>query len=714
MTLAKEPLLVQADLQKAIALHQRGQLVEAEQIYRNILRASSDHGDAIHLLGVVLLQRGQPVEAEKLIARAVGINPNNPDVLNNHGSALLYLKRFEEALASFDRAITLAPDRAQAFYNRGNALKKMSRFEETLTSYDRAIALKPNYAEAFNNRGNVLKELKRFEEALASYDQAIAFKPDYVEVWYNRGCILQELERFEQALASYDQAIALKRDYAEAFNNRGATLQKLRRLEEALVSCNRAIALKPDYAEAFNNRGNVLKDLKRFEEALADYDQAIALKPDYAEFFNNRGIVLKELKRLEEALASCDRAVALRPDYAEAFNNRGNALKDLKRFEEAQASYDRAIALKPDYAEAFNNRGNAFQNLKRFEEALASYDRAIALKSDYADGYFNRGFARLLIGKYSEGWPDYEWRWTETLGTSRRDFPQALWRGDAIAGKTILLHAEQGVGDTIQFCRFAELVTERGGRVILEVQPALKRLLSKLEGTQIVLARGEPLPPFDVHCPLLSLPLAFCTQLATIPPPPRLRVPAELVQEWERRLGPRSKPRMGIVWAGNPSHKNDQNRSIPLDTMLALRDLPIQLISLQKEVRNGDQDILAAHPDIAQFGSELTDFLETAALVSALDMVISVDTSVAHLAATLGKPTWILLPFLPDWRWLLDREDSPWYPTMRLFRQPEQDNWTLVFAKIKQELSSMLSENQPLLRAVPPVFSAASKVQADL
>jgi protein O-GlcNAc transferase len=340
---------VQAKFNQALALHQRGRLVDAERIYSEVLRQQPDHFDALHLLGVIATQTRRTERGIELITKAIGLNAGVGAAHNNLGNALQDLKRSEEALTSYAKAIALKPDYAEAYNNRGVALQDLKRSEEALASHDKAIALKPDYAEAYNNRGNALGDLKRSEEALANYDKAIALKPDYAEAYSNRGNALRELKRFEEALASYDKAIALK----------------------------------PDYAEAYNNRGNALQELKRAEEALASYDKAIALKPDYAEAYFNRGNALQDLKRPEEALASCDKAIALKPDYAEAHNNRGNALQDLNRSEEAPASYDKAIALKPDYAEAYNNRGNALGNLKRSEEALASYERALAAKPDH-------------------------------------------------------------------------------------------------------------------------------------------------------------------------------------------------------------------------------------------------------------------------------------------------------------------------------------------
>ncbi len=642
--------------------HQAGRLAEAEACYRGVLAAQPNDADALHLMGVLAHQTRRHDLAVELIGQAIKRNGRNPIYYYHLGVTLQDHGKPLESIAAYRQAIRLKPDYAEAFKNEGDALKELERLDEALESYDKALAFRPGYAEACNNRGVALKALERLDEALESYDTALAFRPDYAEALINRGNALNELKRPDEALASYDKALALKPGHAEACNNRGVALQELKRFDEALASCDRALALKPDYAEALINRGNALR----------------------------------ELKRLDEALASYDRALALAPAHAEALYNRGNALQELRRPDEALKSYDRALACKPDYVEACNNRGNALRELKRLDEALASYQSALALRHDYAPAHWNEGLWRLLMADFDRGWEKYEWRWEladELWGFgSTPTFAQPAWDGTGdIAGKTILLHAEQGYGDTIQFCRYVPLVAQKGANVILAVQPPLERLLSGFGGAQTVLAHGEDQPAFDLHCPLMSLPRAFRTRLETIPPPAPLSVPSELTKAWEARLRRPGTPRIGIAWSGRPSHKNDHNRSIPLRAMLGLLDLPIEVVSLQKEVRGEDQAILDAHAaGITHFGPALTDFLETAALVSSMDVVITVDTAVAHLACTLGRPTWILLPFIPDWRWLLERADLPWYPTARLFRQPGIADWDSVMQEVVGGLRQLL------------------------
>jgi tetratricopeptide (TPR) repeat protein len=457
----------------------------------------------------------------------------------------------------------------------------------------------------------------------------------------------------------------------------------------ALETCDRAISLRPSAPVALNNRGLALQELGRAREALASFDRAIALQPDYAAALDNRGNALRQLKRFEEALASFDRAIKLVPDYADAYYNRGLTFQEVGRFEGALASYDRAIQLRPDHAAAFNNRGNTLQELGRFDVALASYDQAITLQHDYAQAHLNRAFCWLLHGDFERGWKEYEWRLKKPSTKPERPFPKPLWLGEReLSGRTILLHAEQGFGDTIQFCRYVSLVAERGARVILEVEEPLKDLVSSLTGVGEVVAAGSVLPDFDVHCPLPSLPLVFATNMTTIPSKvPYLKTSPQRVADWNERLGPRNRPRIGLAWSGRP---RPANRSVPLNLMLPLLDCDALFVSLQKQVRPQDASILGEQRGIIHFGHALKDFSDTAAVIANLDLVISIDTSVAHLAGALAKPVWVLLSFTPDWRWLLERNDSPWYPTARVFRQNEKRTWGTVIERVRVELSKFI------------------------
>ena len=382
------------------------------------------------------------------------------------------------------------------------------------------------------------------------------------------------------------------------------------------------------------------------------------------------------------------RALALDPRNVEVLSNRGAALRSLDRPLDALADYDRAIALAPGHAPAHTNRGVALAALNRFAEAREAYDRALALAPGDARARYNRGLARLVQGDLAGGFRDHEARWT---GSDTQRGPRELgapqWNGEDISGRTILLHAEQGLGDAIQFARYVPMVATLGANVVLEVHAPLVPLLAQLEGAARAIELGSPLPRFDVHCPLMSLPLAFGTTLDSIPSAvPYLRAPPGHLERWRARLGPATRPRVGLAWSGSLTLKNDRNRSIALERFARLRALHLDFVALQKDLRDVDRPALAAGPALAQFPAELADFRDTAALVDLMDIVVTVDTSIAHLAGALAKPVWLLLPFSPDWRWLLERADSPWYPTMRLWRQPRPGDWDAVLGEVEAGL----------------------------
>jgi tetratricopeptide (TPR) repeat protein len=671
----------------ALKLHQSGRLVEAEALYRRTLAIRPNHADALHLLGVIASQTGRHHLSVQLIERAIQEDNNNPLYYSNCGLSLAALNRFEQALENYDRALAIHPDYAEALFNRGVTLQKLRRPHEALNSYDRAVAMRPDYAEALCNRGGVLQELGRFPDALESYDRALLVRPNFVEALSNRGNALKAVKRLEDAIESYDRALASRPDYVEVLYNRGNALKELKRLDDAVESYDRAVSLWPHYAEAFSNRGAALEELGRLEDALKSYDRAVALRPDFAEALSNRGNSLKALGRYEEALESYDRALAAHPEQVEVLYNRGVALQESQRFADAIDSYNRALAVRPHQAEALCNRGVALQELQRFADALESYNQALAARPDYAEAQWNKALLLLLNGSFAEGWSGYEARRRMANWAPRR-LEGAEWSGDYLTGKRLLLYAEQGLGDTIQFARYVPFAAARGARVILEVQPPLKSLLAGLSGVDVILTKGDPLPPFDLHCPLLSLPLLFRTTRETIPAEvPYIHAATDRCHAWRRRL-PRDAAVVGLVWSGNPESSKDRQRSIPFEKFAPLLAVPgVQFVSLQKDVRRTDARTLREQKKVIDLGADLQDFSDTAAVISQLDMVVTVDTAVAHLAGAMGKPVWVLLPYVPDFRWLLDCSDSPWYPSARLFRKSKVSDWDEVISRVKSELA---------------------------
>lgn len=609
-------------------------------------------------VALVLFQQGRLEDSQKLCAALLAADPRYFDALHLTGLIAYQAKAFERAAEILGKALDIHPGSALAHNNRGLALMELKQPLRALDHFDKAIAQKPAFASAQNNRGNALRTLGRLAEALAGYDTALSQKGDYADAWYNRGLALHDLKQFEQALQS----------------------------------CRQALVLKPDYAAAHNTCGLALKELGQAQAAVEAYDKALAIKPDLAEAWTNRGVALQSLQRYEEALRSYDQAIAYAPEVVQTWSNRGSVLNRLRRSQDALQSYDRAVALDPTFANAWNNRGVTLVDLGQRAEALLDYEKAVALDPDNADAHWNMSLCHLQLGNFEKGWAGHEWRWkAATLVLAPRHFTEPQWRGDApLQGKTILLYADQGFGDALQFCRYAKLLQDRGAKVILEVGKALVPLLTGLDGTSRVIATGDALPAFDFQSPLGSLPAAFKADANNIPMPAGyLRAADGKRAAWRARLGAKTKRRVGLVWSGNTQHTNDHNRSIPLADFLKMLPPGLDYVSLQRDVHAEDRAALRTRADIRDIGGHLADFSDTAALADLMDVIISVDTSVVHLAGAMGRPVWVLLPFNPDWRWMLERSDSPWYASARLYRQKRAGDWAEVFEAVKADVQRL-------------------------
>jgi tetratricopeptide (TPR) repeat protein len=588
----------------------------------------------------------------------------------------------------------------QRFCKQGFENHQRGALAEAEKLYRQALALAPMDFTTGQLLGVLLAQQGRNEEALHAISTALTHNPNSAPALFNQGNVLDALGRRDEALASFDRAIALKPFYAEALVGRGKVLRALGRREEALAGFDQALTARPDFAEALNNRGNVLMDLERPEEALASFERAIAIRPEYAELHGNRAIALLALKRPAEALASCDTAIALQPGLADNYVQRGNALRELSRTEDALASHDNAIRLTPDHALAHSNRGNVLVDLNRHADALTSYDRAIGLKPDYAEAQLNQAQAHLLMGNLEQGFRQYEWRRKTGKQARHHGYSKPLWLGgNDIRGKTLFLYWEQGHGDTIQFCRYAKLAEARGAKIVMSVQENLRGLLQQLGGGIEIIGPAEKPEQFDYHCPLLSLPLAFGTSLKTVPAEtPYLAADSVLRAQWEERLNRNGKPNIGLAWSGMALHKDDHNRSIPLAKCLPMLTEKANWTNLQLDVRDNDRDALNAGP-IKDFGPELGDFRLTAALVDHMDLIVTVDTALAHLAGAMGKRVWLLLSFSADWRWMLERDDTPWYPSIRLFRQRKIGDWDEVIQRMGKALQVFLAAGSGTGRA---------------
>ena len=527
----------------------------------------------------------------------------------------------------------------------------------------------------------------RLAEAEKICTRVLRARPDWFDALHLLGVIKLQGGKAGAACAHFEQALKLDPASAPAMSNLGMALAALNRDQEALSILDKAVALMPGSLEAISNRGNVLMKLNRPVEALAAFDAAVALAPSFPGARANRGNALAALGRFEEALAQYDAVLAVLPTHAETYLNRGSALMGLSRAAEAITAFDRALAARPDYVKAHVGRGAARQALNQQHEALADFERAIALDKSNADAHHNAALACLTLGDYRRGFEQYEWRWQRSgMPARRRNFGRPLWLGEyPLARKRILVAAEQGLGDCIQFARYVPMLADAGATVVLEAPPPLLSLLARLDGVAEVIARGDALPAFDVYCPAGSLPRALRTEVSTIPAAiPYLQANEERIAAWRDRIERLPRPRIAVVWSGSADHANDRNRSMQLRQMAPLLALAAGFVSVQRDLRPADAEELARQPSLTHVGDALADFDDTAAVLALVDLVITVDTSVAHLAGALGRPTFVLVPFCPDWRWMLARADSPWYPTARLFRQPAVGDWESAIARVAE------------------------------
>jgi Flp pilus assembly protein TadD len=517
---------------------------------------------------------------------------------------------------------------------------------------------------------------------------------------FNLSVALSDKEQLDDCVAACRQALRLKGDFAEAYSNLGNALGRMGQLDEAIAACRQALRFKPALAAAHFNLANALAAKGSFDEAISACRQTLRLRPDFAEAHSNLGNLYTEKGQLDQAIAAYRHALRLNPDLVKVHSNLGSALRDNGQLDEAIAACRQALQLDPDYADAYCNLGRALCDKGLLDQSIAASQQAIRLAPNHAESHWNYALSLLLQGDFARGWPEYEWRWqTKRSSWPRRNFTQPQWDGQNLNGQAILLHAEQGIGDTIHFVRYAPLVARRGGRVIVRCQPDLARLFKSSPGLGQIIASNEPVPPFDVYCPLLSLPLVFKTDLQSIPASvPYLKADDQLIEAWKRRLDAApNRFRVGLVWAGNPGFKGDRMRSLTLETLAPFAAVPgVTFFSLQK----GSACDQANHPprgmQLTNLGRELKDFADTAAVMSLMDLIVTTDTSMPHLAGALGRPVWLMLQFVPDFRWMLQREDCPWYPTMRLFRQRSLGDWPDVIRRVAQSLTvSACSAVQP-------------------
>jgi tetratricopeptide (TPR) repeat protein len=541
-----------------------------------------------------------------------------------------------------------------------------------------------------------LHQQGRLREAEKLYARTLKAAPDNFDALHLLGLIKAQSGQMGEAYRLMSAALKLNPNAPDALVNFANVLHALKRDAEALEWLDKALALRPGDPETLLYRGNALSSLDRTEEALSCFEQVLARNPFQADALLNRGIALARLGRHAEALADFDALLARSPGHIEALYNRGTALLDLERPDQALASFDAALASAPQHVGAWNNRGRALQALNRHSEAVTSFEKAITIDKDYPDAHSNLALSLLTLGQLPRGFAEYEWRWRRTgMSDARRGYRGRLWLGEFPLGqRTILLMAEQGLGDSMQFVRYAPLLARAGATVLLEVQPELKALLATADGVASCHARGEALPAYDVHCPLGSLPLALKTEATKIPADiPYLRADDAHIAKWRPVIEALPGKRVALAWAGHARHLNDRNRSIELNLLEPLFALDgVSFIGIQRDLRGDDSAVLARHRSVTGVGDKLADMADTAAVTTLADLTIAVDTSVVHLAGAMGCEVWVLLPFAPDWRWTLTGERSPWYPQIRLFRQPRPADWPSVIAAVRDALMRVASK----------------------
>jgi tetratricopeptide (TPR) repeat protein len=640
--------------------HRAGNLAEAEKIYRQILAQNPNHDPTLNMLGVMAMQAGRPDVAAEFIRQAIVARPAAADYHLNRGAALDRLGRLDDAVAEYRQALSLKADYAQALSNLGNGLRRQGKLAEAVAACRRALALSPEFAEAHHNLGLALLASGQSDAAIEALGQAVARQPRSVEFLYRLAGALLAAGRTADAVAVYRQLLSVKPILPEPWSDLGEALRKSGQIDAAVAACEQAVLLNPEYAQGHAHLGKALYEQHELDGAIEHYRRAIGLA-----------------------------------DSAEARNNLGAALHARRDWDGAIEEYQRAIAMQPAYAEAYNNLGSAFKRKGASDEAVAAFEKALELQPRYGAAHWNMAHMLLLRGEFARGWREYEWRWqTEEIKPARNLSSRPMWDGGPLQGRRILLHAEQGLGDAIHFVRYVPEVARRGGRIILAVHGELHRLLQTTwpagSGTGAAIEQWvapEQIPPeHDVQCALMSLPLAFQTTLETIPSrTPYLAADAEMTKQWRARLSGEKRLKVGVAWAGRRTYQRDVERSISPEKFAPLAEIPgVAWVSLQKgEAGNPPMQLL-------NWTEELGDMADTAALVENLDLVVSVDTAVGHLAGALGKPVWLLLPLAPDWRWMLERSDSLWYPTMRLFRQKTMGDWTSAIGEVGEALQELI------------------------
>jgi tetratricopeptide (TPR) repeat protein len=663
-----------------------------------VVEKDSRHAGAVRLVGLLALQGGRREEAVEWLRRGVGLAPQSGQLWNDLGGALGAAGKVAEALGAFRKAYELEPGNGDVACNLGMALVQGGAFEEAVGVLGWAVTLRPGDGQMWTALGDARRELGLWGEALVAYQSATKLDGKNAHLWLRMGLALKALGRVEEALEAYRRAGELAPGLAEAHFNAGNALRELKRLPEAVEAYGRAMGARPGYADAAHNLGTVFEEQKRWEEATVAFGEATRLRPDFQPAWRGLGKALLSMKRPEEAVAALRRAVALDPNSSEAISSLADAVQKVGGEREALALYRRAAELRPDDATVLVNWGGLLEKMRDSQGAIGKYRRALELRPDYGEAKYNLALSLLRLGEFAEGWEAYEARWQVLeRNYDKRELREPVWAGEDVRGKRVLVHLEQGYGDAIQFARYLPMLAGRGAKVMVRCDESLRRLFEESLPLGRVLGVSEPLPEFDFQVALLSLPRIFGTTLETIPADvPYLKASGEAVGKWRERVDRSSgELRVGLAWAGNPIHEADRARSISLAAIAPLAAVAnVRWFGLQVgEARKQITEAAALGMGVTDLGEELNDFADTAAAMMNLDLVISVDTAVAHLAGALGRPVWVMLRHGAEWRWMEGRKNSPWYPTMRVFMQERAGEWGGVVEEVGRELKIRMTKS---------------------
>jgi len=678
-------------------LIQNKEFEKAEKRFLKSLELVADRESVLNNLSSAQIKLGKYQEAKKSAARVIELNKNNAVAWMNLGVIEQELNNYESSINYFNKAIEIDPLYFHAYNNKGILLCEVGQYQGAIINFDKALELKPDLLEAVLNKADAFKELKNFDEALKCIDKALKIKNLAPEIWAKKGDILHNMKRFKEAIQAYDQAIKLNKNYAEAFCNKGFTLFTIEMFEEAIVECNKALEIKEIFPEAWVNIAVSYIGLKKYQLALDYCEKALAVSENFVEALNSKGLCLFNLKRYDEANKIFDKTLKIKKNFLEAMENKANTLHALKEYDEALTLYE-SIGIKKDYQKVLNNKGLLLHALghikdkKYFNLAKDCYDQAIKIKSDFADAYWNKSLTQLTLGEFAEGWKNYEYRFKIENGKPQFISIPRLENLKNLTNKRILIWSEQGLGDSIQFCRYIYKILDFGAKVTFDTSKLLTALMSRQFNCKVnESGQGLVKNNFDFQIPLLSLPMLFNTDLSNIPfNSSYLKTSKDKDKQWLNKLKlTKQKLNIAITYAGNPDYVADSERSANLEIFYPLVD-KVNLFLIQKDIKNEDEIFLKKYPQIKFIGKDIDNFDDLASVIQNMDFVISVDTSISHLAAAIGKKVYILLGRITDWRWMLNSETSPWYNSATLLRKkfnPESktEDWSHAFEAIMKE-----------------------------